>query len=608
MDGAKASANTVTADPITSIAVAPVELNADVEKAQSLKKVTSQDENGFPSTIKAIGIMSCVYGIMFLGGLDRTIVATATPAITNEFNSLKDVGWYGSAYLIAGTAFVPFIGKIYRQYNPKWVFIITFLFFEENHYDRANTVGRTIPGISLLNISRSPPKPNVQSRRSADRLAPDTFEDLDSQKTSNLSLCTQFIMAWVETQPGYWLRPIGENEAMIKMIGDGGRKFGKDVWSISATASFVAHVQPKPLAQALRNGWKVLRFHHPSIATAASEDTLEYHTPDSTSSSNGQTSLLSEHASVLLNLSHWRTDGIGAFHLLNAYSQAVLTSLPNEILELPVEEALSLPRTSSPDIERAAKQYLDTIKNNIGALETPYKSGTEIAPKGTRGADLRLSQDTTTELETACRGLSISLEAAVHAAVTATAYSAAAPTSRYKHHSSTLRHSFRPHLPPPYDGEAGAARLYTAGYIVAAPASQSWLENARQYEAEYRKGATPDLLRSRRQYAHTIRNLLKNMPPPDPPPSGLDISYVPDVQALVKPVYANAAGCSMEVRDVGMSVEVLSRHLYVFVCVFRGRLALRAVCNEAFYDVAFVEGMLAMVERHLRQNLLPACP
>ena len=50
--------------------------------------------------------------------------------ITNEFNSLGDVGWYGSAYLIAATAFVPFIGKIYRQYNPKWVFIVTFLIFE----------------------------------------------------------------------------------------------------------------------------------------------------------------------------------------------------------------------------------------------------------------------------------------------------------------------------------------------------------------------------------------------------------------------------------------------------------------------------------------------
>ena len=57
-------------------------------------------------------------------------MSTATPAITSEFNSQGDIGWYASAYLIALTAFIPFIGKIYRQYDPKWVFICTFLLFE----------------------------------------------------------------------------------------------------------------------------------------------------------------------------------------------------------------------------------------------------------------------------------------------------------------------------------------------------------------------------------------------------------------------------------------------------------------------------------------------
>ena len=81
-----------------------------------------------------------------------------------------------------------------------------------------------------------------------------------------------------------------------------------------------------------------------------------------------------------------------------------------------------LPRALSPTIERAANQYLDTLANNIGALETPYESEPRLIPKGTRGARFRFSQDTTTELETACHRLGIHLEAAVHAAVTATAY------------------------------------------------------------------------------------------------------------------------------------------------------------------------------------------
>ena len=33
--------------------------------------------------------------------LDMTIIATAIPRITTQFNSINDVGWYGSAYLVS---------------------------------------------------------------------------------------------------------------------------------------------------------------------------------------------------------------------------------------------------------------------------------------------------------------------------------------------------------------------------------------------------------------------------------------------------------------------------------------------------------------------------
>ncbi|KAL9067157.1 MAG: hypothetical protein Q9161_007053 [Pseudevernia consocians] len=448
-------------------------------------------------------------------------------------------------------------------------------------------------------------------------------------------------MAWAEIRPGHWQRPIGENEAMIKVVGEGGRKYEKDLWSISVTGSFVAHIECKPLSQALCDGWKTLRFYHPSIATTAGEDILEYHTPnhlqleqwadesfvlvDNDTSPDDVIARLTprrfatlyylrQHASILINLSHWRTDGIGAFHLLNAFFQAVFESLRQEPRELPwgkesarlvpsIEEALDLPRALSPMIERAAKQYLDTLADNLGALEIPYESETRVIPKGTRGARLRFSQDTTTELETACHLLGIHLEAAVHAAVTATAYSIADSTSRHKHHSSTMRHSIRPYLPAPYNGEAGAAGLYTAGYVVKVPASQSWLENAKQYEFEYSRGATPDLLSSRRQYALTMKEVLKNMSPPDTPPSGLDFSYIPSAQTLVKPVHANASE-SVKLRDIGIGVDVLSRHLYVFMWVFSGRLEFRLVYNEAYYNESMVGRILALVEKHLVSNLL----
>jgi hypothetical protein len=57
--------------------------------------------------------------VYFLVMLDSSIISTAIPQITDEFNSLLDVGWYGSAYQLASSAFVPLAGKIYKFFPIK---------------------------------------------------------------------------------------------------------------------------------------------------------------------------------------------------------------------------------------------------------------------------------------------------------------------------------------------------------------------------------------------------------------------------------------------------------------------------------------------------------
>ncbi|KUJ12924.1 MFS general substrate transporter [Mollisia scopiformis] len=67
---------------------------------------------------------------MFLISLDRTIIATAIPTITNEFHTINDIGWYATAYMITNCAFQLMFGKIYKFYSTKWVFITAFTIFE----------------------------------------------------------------------------------------------------------------------------------------------------------------------------------------------------------------------------------------------------------------------------------------------------------------------------------------------------------------------------------------------------------------------------------------------------------------------------------------------
>ncbi|CAG8949328.1 hypothetical protein HYFRA_00004954 [Hymenoscyphus fraxineus] len=63
--------------------------------------------------------------------LDNSILATAIPKITTVFpNSLKDVGWYGSSYLLTTTALQPSFGRIYTYFNVRNTYLFGLLLFE----------------------------------------------------------------------------------------------------------------------------------------------------------------------------------------------------------------------------------------------------------------------------------------------------------------------------------------------------------------------------------------------------------------------------------------------------------------------------------------------
>lgn len=58
------------------------------------------------------------------------IIATAVPKITDEFESINDIGWYGSAYMLTAAVFFPISGRIYQIYSTKWVYVGSIIIFE----------------------------------------------------------------------------------------------------------------------------------------------------------------------------------------------------------------------------------------------------------------------------------------------------------------------------------------------------------------------------------------------------------------------------------------------------------------------------------------------
>ena len=59
------------------------------------------EEYEYITGLKLVIVLASVTLAAFPMLLDTTIIVTAIPRITSDFYSLDDVGWYGSAYLLA---------------------------------------------------------------------------------------------------------------------------------------------------------------------------------------------------------------------------------------------------------------------------------------------------------------------------------------------------------------------------------------------------------------------------------------------------------------------------------------------------------------------------
>ncbi|KAJ5921345.1 MFS general substrate transporter [Penicillium verhagenii] len=61
---------------------------------------------------------------------DFNMIATAVPAITSDFHSLGDVGWYGGGFFIALCTTQPLAGKAYTLFPKKIVYLSSLALFE----------------------------------------------------------------------------------------------------------------------------------------------------------------------------------------------------------------------------------------------------------------------------------------------------------------------------------------------------------------------------------------------------------------------------------------------------------------------------------------------
>ena len=105
----------------------PEKTSTDDNDMENLSRIATAD---YPRALKLTFIVVALVLSMFLVALDMTIVATAIPRITDEFHSLNQVGWYGSAFFLTLGAFQSTWGKAYKYFPLKASFLVAIGIFE----------------------------------------------------------------------------------------------------------------------------------------------------------------------------------------------------------------------------------------------------------------------------------------------------------------------------------------------------------------------------------------------------------------------------------------------------------------------------------------------
>lgn len=98
-----------------------VNSTTDVETPpeKDVKDVQTTTSKGpeYPPLGRALIVILALYLAVFLVALDQTIIGVAIPKITDQFKSISDIAWYGSAYFLTSTALQPSYGRIYKIFS-----------------------------------------------------------------------------------------------------------------------------------------------------------------------------------------------------------------------------------------------------------------------------------------------------------------------------------------------------------------------------------------------------------------------------------------------------------------------------------------------------------
>jgi hypothetical protein len=125
----------------------------DEKQLSPPEEVSPRDVHGWKWTLVVMSILSSI----FLFALDNTVVADIQPAIIETFGDVDRLPWLSVGFLLGAASTNLIWGKLYSQFNGKWMYCGCVLFFEVGSAicGGANNMTTLIIGRALCGVSGS---------------------------------------------------------------------------------------------------------------------------------------------------------------------------------------------------------------------------------------------------------------------------------------------------------------------------------------------------------------------------------------------------------------------------------------------------------------------
>lgn len=473
-------------------------------------------------------------------------------------------------------------------------------------------------------------------------------------------------LAWQETTPGTYTRPLDTIERFFKWLADLGVPLKREHWGVSLSLR-LSLPNSLPVSDAepyLRRAWLILSKQHPMlyarpegnsvVVHPLNEDewlkesftthTGEHVTVDSLFTAIEPAPIVSCHwlpasRELIIHGSHWRLDGIGSLkladRLLTALSAVIRRGLDVSLesygidltpLFTPSLDEISGAYTddeSTPSrVNKVADNLRDTVLEGAPSIGLPLIPGTEKALPGP-SSRLRVPLDkaTTQAVVAACKTRGIKVTSAVHAAIVQ-AVAAHQQHPLAKHYCITSAINLRRHLPGGKSGdgpELAAGMFISPGLVfIDEPAAQGkgFDAIATEFNATYGAdmsrlydagdGETVSVTEATAPFARRIIPLLQ-MPQPEglPPQNAPHLSSIGVMEAYLKREYLvdDEKETKLSVEDVWIGGEMITPAVCCHVWTWRDELTLAAVFNTAYYEEGSVREFMESVKKNLLKGL-----